>query len=131
MDRSSTLRPAALVGAGAALGALARWSIAELIDADLARIPWETLLVNVVGCLAIGVAAMRLEPGSDRWAFLVTGVLGGFTTFSTFANETRVLIDDGRTTTAVCYVVITVLAGLAAVSLGRWRTPPSAKRADR
>jgi CrcB protein len=108
-----------LVAVGAAAGALARWRVAELFDTDPGRLPWETLLVNMVGCLLIGVAAARVEPGSDRWLAGMTGVLGGFTTFSAFANETRTLLDADRAGTAFVYVGATLAGGLAAVALGR------------
>lgn len=117
--RPFAARSAALVAVGAAVGALARWSLAEWFGTEPGRLPWETLLVNLLGCLAIGVGATRLEPGSDRWLVGVTGVLGGFTTFSAFANETRALLDTGRATTALAYVAATLAGGLVAVAAGR------------
>ena len=121
MGRSETLttRSAMLVAAGAAVGALARWQVAEWFGTEPGHLPWETLLVNLVGCLVIGIAAARIEPASDRWFAGVTGVLGGFTTFSAFANETRSLFDADRAGTAVLYVGATLLGGLAAVAAGR------------
>lgn len=110
---------AALVAIGAALGALGRWQIAEWIGIEPSRLPWETLVVNVVGCLLIGIAAARIAPGSGRWSFGVTGVLGGFTTFSAFSNETRALLDTDRVGTAVAYVAVTLAGGLLAVAAGR------------
>jgi CrcB protein len=108
-----------LVGVGAAVGAGARWSIAEVIDTRPGALPWATLLVNVVGCLAIGVAARRLRPATDAWFLAVTGALGGFTTWSTLANEVRGLADDGHALLAVAYLAVTVAAGLVAVEIGR------------
>ena len=121
MDRSrpAPLRDTALVAAGAAVGALARWQIAELLDTEPGQLPWETLIVNLVGCALIGVAAARLRPGSASWLLAVTGLLGGFTTFSAFANETRSLLDAGRTEIAFGYVGVTLAGGLAAVAIGR------------
>jgi len=121
MTRSVTFVPrsALLVAAGAAAGALARWQVAEWVGTDPGRLPWETVLVNLIGCLLIGLAAARLEPGSDRWLIGVTGVLGGFTTFSAFANETRSLLDADRTGIALAYLAITLVGGLVAVAAGR------------
>ncbi|CAE7939395.1 crcB2, partial [Symbiodinium sp. KB8] len=93
--------------------------IAEWIGTEPGRLPWETLLVNLTGCLLIGLAASRIEPGSDRWLFGVTGLLGGFTTFSAFSNETRALLDTDRVGTAVAYVAVTLAGGLLAVAAGR------------
>lgn len=121
MDRSPAFeaRSAGLVAVGAAAGALGRWQIAEWIGTEPGRLPWETLLVNLIGCLLIGLAASGIEPGSDRWLFGVTGLLGGFTTFSTFSNETRALLDTDRVGTAVAYVAVTLAGGLLAVAAGR------------
>ena len=118
-----TLKQIALVGAGGAAGAIGRWSIAELLDRPPGGFPWATLLVNLVGCLAIGAASRRWRPGSDRWTFGVTGVLGGFTTFSAFANETRELLADGRAPVALLLVAATLLGGITAVALARAGVP--------
>lgn len=112
-------RSAMLVAAGAAVGALGRWQIAEWWGTAPATMPWETVLVNLVGCLLIGIAASRIESGSDRWLAGVTGVLGGFTTFSAFANETRSLLAADRAGTALAYVALTLVGGLLAVAVGR------------
>jgi CrcB protein len=109
----------ALVGVGGALGALLRWGLAELIDTAPDAFPWSTLLVNVLGCLLIGVASRRLAPATDAWFAGVSGALGGFTTFSTFANEARTLAELDRPMLAVVYVGVTLVAGLIGVELGR------------
>jgi fluoride exporter len=83
--------------------------------------PWATLLVNLVGCLAIGVVATSTAVAAGpSWLrpLLITGVLGGFTTFSAFALETGLLLDSGRVLLALGYVGVTMLAGLLAVRLG-------------
>lgn len=107
-----------LAGAGGALGALGRAGVAELVPRSAGGFPWATLIVNVIGCCAIGVAALRLSPISDGWRFGVTGVVGGFTTFSAFADETRDLIGSDRPTLALVYVAVTLITGLLAVELG-------------
>jgi CrcB protein len=70
--------------------------------------------VNVVGCTLIGLAARRLTIGTAGWAFAVTGVLGGFTTYSTFAVELNDLAEADRFPMAVCYGAVTIAAGVAA-----------------
>ncbi len=80
-----------------------------------------TFLANVVGCLLIGiVASSPLVGRGPHWLrpFAITGVLGGFTTFSAFALETGVLLDSGRVLLALSYAAGTMVTGLLAVRLG-------------
>lgn len=118
MGENSRMRWLLLAGAGGAIGALGRAGIAEIVPHSAGEFPWATLLVNVIGCLAIGAAARRLSPLGDAWRFAVTGVIGGFTTFSTFANEVRGLFDENEQVLALVYVTVTVAAGLVCVDLG-------------
>lgn len=118
MGENGHVRWLLLAGAGGAIGALARAGVAELIPRSTGEFPWATLVVNLIGCLAIGVAARRLSPIGDAWRFGVTGMIGGFTTFSTFANETRDMFDADRPLVALAYVALTVTAGLVCVELG-------------
>jgi CrcB protein len=114
----------AAVAAGGVVGATGRWVIAELWPAEAGQWPWATLIVNVVGSLAIGIAASRLVLHPLAAAFTVTGVLGGFTTYSSFAVELDHLLDAGRVGLALSYGAITIVAGLIAVSLtGSWIRP--------
>lgn len=110
---------ALLVAAGGSIGALARWGVLTAIPLDADGFPWATLLVNVVGCLLIGAAARRLAPATDVWFGVVTGCIGGFTTFSAFANEVWILVDTDRAPVALVYVAVTLAGGVAAVELGR------------
>ena len=113
------------VALGGAAGASARYELG-LAFPDGGGFPWTTLAINVSGCFAIGI----LVAGVDVWGFALarpligTGFLGGFTTFSTYANQTRELFQDGRPWVAVSYVLATLLAALPAVWLGlrsaRW-----------
>ena len=105
------------VATGAAVGAAARWSIGELVDTS--GFPWATLIVNLVGCLAMGVASIRLHRGTASWSFAVTGLLGGFTTASTFGVETRQLLADDRLVAALAYVLASLGGGVAAVGIVR------------
>lgn len=111
-----------VIALGGILGSLGRFGVAEAVGPwDAGRLPWATLLVNVVGCLAIGmVAASAAVAAGPAWLrpFVITGVLGGFTTFSALALETGLLMDAGRVGLAVGYVAATMVAGLLAVRLG-------------
>jgi CrcB protein len=107
----------ALVAAGGAIGATARWLVGTLLKAEPAAWPWSTLCVNVVGCVLIGVAARHIERGSQRWDFIVTGLLGGFTTMSSFAVELNDLVDAGRSGMAFGYGATTVVAGMGIITL--------------
>ena len=83
--------------------------------------PWATLAVNLLGALAIGViATSRAVADGPAWVrpFAITGVLGGFTTFSAFALETGLMLDAGRGLLAAAYVLATMVAGLLAVRVG-------------
>lgn len=114
------------IALGGALGSLARWGVAEVfvragLSSGAVDWPWATLLVNVAGALAIGaVLASGMLVGRPRWLgpFLVTGVLGGFTTFSALALEAGLLLEEGRAIVALSYVAVTVVVGLLAVRLG-------------
>ena len=119
-----SLRDVVLVGAGGAIGAVARYAMAGTILAASGqdRFPLGTLAVNVLGCALIGVFAAVAEalPGLNGAArlLLVTGVLGGYTTFSAFGLETVLLLRRGDAVLAAGYVAASVLLGLAAVWLG-------------
>jgi CrcB protein len=112
----------AVIALGGVLGSVARYAVSLLVGPwDAHGLPWATLIVNVVGCLAIGIVAtvaiIRDAPGWVR-PFAITGVLGGFTTFSAFALETGVLLDSGLPMTAGVYVLVTMVTGLLAVRVG-------------
>lgn len=110
------------VAFGGALGALARYAISVVSPHDPGGFPWSTFAANVSGCLAIGVLMVLIV---DVWPahrlvrpFLGVGVLGGFTTFSTYAMESRALLEDGSALIGVAYLAGTLLAALVAVWLG-------------
>lgn len=107
---------------GGALGALARWGVGEALPSDAGAWPWATLLVNLSGCLGLGVVlgvVLPRHPGS-RWLrpFLATGVLGGYTTYSAFAVETVQLGEAGRPGVAVGYLLASVGGGVVASAAG-------------
>ncbi|WKZ56301.1 MAG: fluoride efflux transporter CrcB [Bdellovibrionota bacterium] len=113
-----------LVGAGGLLGSMGRYGVSMIMQhyMPLASFPWATLTVNVVGSLLVGLAAHALEVlpggGAELRLFIITGFLGGFTTFSAFSLETVALLRNGP----LAYVIINVGANLTlcilAVSVG-------------
>ncbi len=111
-----------LAALGGALGALARWGVAQALPRDDGGWPWATLLVNLSGCLLMGVllgvlAGREPEPAWVR-PLLGVGVLGGYTTYSAFAVEVVQLVESGAGSVAGAYVVASVLGGIAAVAGG-------------
>ncbi len=114
----------AVIALGGVLGSLARFAVSVALGLeqwDTTRLPWATLAVNLIGCLAIGiVAASAAVAAGPTWLrpFLITGFLGGFTTFSALALETGLLLDDGQLLVAAAYLVVTMVFGLLAVRLG-------------
>jgi CrcB protein len=113
------IRDALLVGAGGAAGSVLRWLAGSLAAAELGSgFPWGTLAVNIIGCAAIGALAARAPVPEVVRLFVVTGLLGGFTTVSAFALETGVLAERSVPLSAA-YVAGSVLGGLAAFFLVR------------
>ena len=110
-----------LAALGGALGALARWAVAEALPSP-GGWPWATLLVNLTGCLLIGVllAGLARRDPEPAWArpFLGVGVLGGYTTYSAFAVEVVDLVERGEAALGAGYVLVSVVGGVLAVALG-------------
>ena len=109
-----------LVFLGGGLGAVARHLAGLAATASFGvAFPWGTLLVNVTGCLVMGILAKALPAAGADWRlFLMTGILGGYTTFSAFGLDTLTLIERGDTGAALGYVAASVTLSLAAVALG-------------
>ena len=111
-----------LAALGGALGALARWAVTTALPHTPGAWPWATLLVNLTGCLAIGalLAVLLARFPDSPWLrpFFAVGVLGGYTTYSTFAVDVVQLARSGRGLLALTYVLASVLGGLLAVVLG-------------
>ncbi|WP_433505640.1 fluoride efflux transporter CrcB [Pseudonocardia halophobica] len=115
-------RATGAVAVGGALGALARWGVGLGLPTTPGAFPWGTFLINVSGCLAIGVllvvvTELRTAHPLVR-PFLATGVLGGFTTFSTFSVDAQHLLLGGHVGLAVAYLAGTLVAAVAATWLG-------------
>jgi len=112
----------AVIAAGGALGSLARWAIAQALPHEGRAFPTGTFITNVSGTLLIGLLmALVLGPWSHtRYLrpFLGVGVLGGYTTFSTYEVETRGLLAAGAPGTGLLYLLGSILAGLVAVAVG-------------
>jgi CrcB protein len=111
------------VAAGGALGSLSRYAVDRLIERRVASVfPWSTFTINVTGCLVVGalVAALVDRHNTPEWlrVGLIMGVLGGYTTFSTFGQESYELLRGGHAGVGVVYAVGSLVAGVIAVALG-------------
>ena len=112
------------VGSGGFVGALARYGISGLVHRGLplSTFPFGTLAVNLLGCLAIGtltgLAESRQLFGPELRAFVIIGLLGSLTTFSTFGSETVTMLRDGEQLRALINVGAQVVFGLGLVWLG-------------
>lgn len=120
-----TLRWVPLIMLGGALGTAARAGLESALPAAPAALPWTTLAINLAGSYVLGLLLEVLSAaGSDRGArrgirlTLGTGILGGFTTYSTFMVETADRLRDGHALIALAYLVGSVVAGLLAAGLG-------------
>jgi fluoride exporter len=111
-----------LVAIGAAIGGVARYLIggwlASLLGADF---PWGTVFVNITGAFAIGVVLVLVQGGAlpaGARPFVAVGILGGYTTFSTYSYETLELITDSNYGVAVINVFVQLILGFIGVYLG-------------
>jgi CrcB protein len=118
--QASSMRTLFLVALGSALGGAARFLLAGWVGARLGEsFPWGTVLVNVLGSALIGALAAQEEMLSpEARQFLMVGVLGGFTTFSSFSLQTLRLAQDGDWVRAAGNVLGSVALCLAAVAVG-------------
>ncbi|MBA0914927.1 MAG: fluoride efflux transporter CrcB [Nitrospira sp.] len=113
-----------LIGAGGFLGSILRYLMSGFAQSlsQSTVFPYGTLAVNMLGCLCIGFLSRLCTSSAlisaDTQAFLVVGILGGFTTFSAFGNETMNLIREGEAALALLNVGAQVLLGLGAVWFG-------------
>ena len=110
---------------GGAIGAGLRFLVNEAFAArGLLAFPWATLTVNVLGSFIMGVCAAmfvhRSHLSPELRTFVLTGVLGGFTTFSAFSMDVARLFEVGESTAALVYILSSVAVSIAAVFLGLW-----------
>ncbi len=110
----------AAVSFGAAAGALLRWGAGVWLNARWTGFPLGTLFVNCVGGLAIGAVLFWLErsPNELLRLLLVTGLLGGFTTFSAFSAESLIMLQRGELGLALAHTAAHVIGALACAALG-------------
>ena len=127
MTTTTPFAATGLVALGGGAGAVLRYQTGRTLTgllgpATVASFPWATLVVNVVGSLAMGLLAgwlARHGAASETWRLLIgVGLLGGFTTFSAFSLEMMLLIERGQPGTAFVYAAISVLAGVTALYVG-------------
>ncbi|HWR99768.1 MAG TPA: fluoride efflux transporter CrcB [Prolixibacteraceae bacterium] len=112
-----------LIGSGSFLGGVARYLTSRVVQNSFASaFPYGTMAVNLLGCLLIGLifgVSERTNLINDEWRiFLTVGFCGGFTTFSTFANENMTLLRDGNFFYFALYTGLSVFLGLVAVFFG-------------
>ena len=111
-----------LIGTGSFIGGVSRYLLSQWIQPkSLNAFPWGTLSVNLIGCLLIGIIFGLAEKGNisnEVRLFMATGVLGGFTTFSAFSNESVIMLHNGQSTNAFIYILISVIVGIMATILG-------------
>lgn len=115
-----------LVGIGSGIGGICRYLISFFMSQARNGFPWGTFMVNVAGCLLIGIlwgATSRLQNISPSLSLLLmTGFCGGFTTFSTFSKEGLSLLQANSYILFLSYVIGSVALGLMAVALGYYTT---------
>ena len=120
------MKPLLAVGLGGLLGSLARYKLGGLVLHHTAswRFPLSTLVVNLIGCALVGVLAGIAEQRHQLTPlarlFLITGFCGGFTTFSAFGLDTLYLLRRHESEWALANMIVSVVAGVAAVWLG-WK----------
>lgn len=110
----------AAIFVGGAIGAVARYGLAQALPHDAGTWPWATLAVNVAGALALGYLTTRLQerlpPTAYRRPLLGTGLCGALTTFSTVQIELLQMLDDGRAGLAAGYAAASIAAGVLAIA---------------
>lgn len=111
-----------MVAVGGMAGASARYGVARWIPVPAGQFPWATFWTNVGGSFVLGallaVLLERLRPHPHLRPLLATGVVGAFTTMSTFQVETALLLRDGHPATGIVYAAASVVAGLLAAAVG-------------
>ena len=119
-----------VVAVGGAAGAMARWWITLVVPHTTAGAwPWATFLTNLTGCLLLGMVLAWINARRDRWSprwsrlarpLVASGILGGYTTFSTYAVEVRGMAAAGQWVGAVTYALASVVIGVGLVVVGSW-----------
>lgn len=118
------LKTLLFIGAGSFLGGVSRYGLTRLVQDHILHVfPYGTLVVNIVGCFLIGLFYGLFDRGHvldpDIRMFLTVGFCGGFTTFSTFANENLSMLQGGNFLGMAAYAVLSFALGLLMVYLGQ------------
>lgn len=112
------IRSLLLVGAGGAIGSIARYAVSMLFAHYAICSHWATTLVNIIGSFLIGLLIPLLSNGAHLFA--VVGFCGGFTTFSTFSSQALQLFQQGERLSAMVYVTASVVVSIVMVLLGMY-----------
>jgi CrcB protein len=116
------LKNTLFIGCGSFIGGAARYLISVAMKTMSKGFPWGTLVVNLVGCLVIGLLwgfFSKNSSESSSWAlFMTVGICGGFTTFSTFSKEALIMLQSGNIVGLLSYIGVSVIAGVALVAAG-------------
>jgi CrcB protein len=112
------------VGVGGGLGALARYYVAGFVQPTGVAFDWGIMVVNITGGFVMGLiveaSALRLNLSPELRTFLTVGILGGYTTFSTFSLDSALLLQRGQYGQAAAYVIGSVVLSIAALFTGLW-----------
>ena len=122
---NNMLKSLLIVGTGSFIGgAMRHWLSTFMKNVCGQGFPWGTLSVNLLGCFLFGIVFAIFSKNNytenSLYLLLTTGVCGGFTTFSTFANESVQMLQQGNTLGFIGYVATSVIAGFALIALGYW-----------
>jgi CrcB protein len=114
------MKEIAIVFIGGGFGSVLRFGVGKLFISSMSKFPMATFLVNIIGCFLIGLLLAYFSKSENSFykLLLVTGFCGGFTTFSTFSNETILLLKNNQITLALVYIISSLLLGLIATFIG-------------
>lgn len=121
------LKIALIIGTGGFVGTVSRYITYKIVESNFASdFPLGTFIVNIIGCLTIGILYGITERGNaitEEWRlFLTVGFCGGFTTFSAFANENFLMLKETEFLLAIMYAGVSILLGIGAVYIGNLAT---------
>lgn len=114
---------------GGGLGSIMRYGVQMLVHERIMpyHFPWATFTVNITGSLLIGIfyaLSARFNISDELRLFLTAGLCGGFTTFSTFSNDSIEMISNGHSVMCIIYITLSIIVGVLACFLGGWLASP-------